>query len=601
MTFFSFSKQLAVLLISNGVAVALVYCQSVSAAFVKPTRSQQAMVVSAHPLATEVGIEILRRGGNAVDAAVATAFAISVVEPFSAGIGGGGFLLLYGRLAGTSSPQMKALDFRERAPQLATRDMYLDEAGKPRPEASVNGHLAVAVPGTVAGLYEVQRQYGKLSWQETVAPSIQLARQGFIVSDRLSFAFKFRQQAILKNPAARAIFTKNGVLYTPGERLIQTDLGETLSAIAQDPQSFYTGKIATAIAKDMAANGGLISLADLKAYKPIWRKPVCGQFRQAQICSMPPPSSGGVHLLEILNIIGATDLKTLGWHHPDALHLIVEAMKIAYNDRAEYLGDPDFVDVPTAALINPDYAVKRRTEISLQQARSAAEIKPLDRETLQQFNSETPRSAIPSVISTASGETRAESPDTTHLTVVDAQRNAVSMTFTINGGFGSAAVVPGTGILLNNEMDDFAIAPNQPNIYGLVGNSANAIAPGKTPLSSMTPVIVTEKDQLRLIAGAPGGSTIITTVLQILLNVLEYDMDAGSAVAAPRLHHQWLPDKLRVEHWGFDAATLEELRRRGHQIEEQSGWGNGNLILLTPDGKLEGAADPRGEGTALGF
>ncbi len=548
------------------------------AAFVQPERSQRAMVVSAHPAASEAGVAMLQQGGNAVDAAVATAFTISVVEPFSAGIGGGGFLLFRQSETG----EIKALDFRERAPLKATRDMYLDEAGKVRPNASLNGHLAAGVPGTVAGLYEIHRQYGQLSWATVVQPSIRLAKEGFLVGDRFVNDASLRREVLLSNPAARAAFTRNGEMYQRGDRLLQPDLAQTLEKIAADPQSFYQGDIARAIADDMAKNGGIITLEDLESYKPIWRDPLCGTFRIWQICSMPPPSSGGVHLLQILNIIGDTDLKSLGWHHPDALHLLAEAMKIAYADRSQYLGDPDFAKVPVQQLISPEYGALRRREIDMQRARTNSEVKPIDMKTLLQFS-------------------QAEPKDTTHLTVVDEKRNVVSLTFTVNGRFGAGVVAAGTGILLNNEMDDFAIAPGVPNLFGLVGNEANAIAPGKTPLSSMTPTIVTENNQLRMAAGAPGGSTIITTVLQIILNVLVYEMDAGAAVSAPRLHHQWLPQTLRVERWGFDWATLEELQRRGHEIDVQNGWGNANAIVVTPDGELEGAADPRGEGAARGY
>lgn len=575
-----FSRCTRLLFLFHFCSVSLLWCQDAQAAFVLPQRSKRGMVVSAHPKASEAGQSMLRRGGNAVDAAVATAFAISVVEPFAAGIGGGGFLLLHRAQTG----EIKALDFRERAPLRARRDMYLDEQGKVRPNASVDGYLAVAVPGTVAGLYEAHRRYGKLSWQEVVKPAIGLASDGFVVSSVVSWRsmqeYETRKDTILKNPAARQIFTRNGALYAPGERLVQRDLARTLQAIAKNPQSFYTGNIARAIAADMAKNGGLITLSDLKSYKPVWSNPICGNFRKARICSMPPPSSGGVHLLQILNIIADTDLKSMGWHHPNALHLIVEAMRIAYADRSEYLGDPDFVKVPVEQLTSRAYAAKRRQEIRMDKARSSSSVKPVDKETLQRFLKAN------------------ESPDTSHLTVVDEQRNAVSLTFTINLGFGSGVVASGTGILLNNEMDDFAVAPGVPNAFGLVGAEANAIAPRKTPLSSMTPTIVTENGRLRMAVGSPGGSTIISTVLQVILNVLEYNMDAGSAVAAPRLHHQWLPDQLRVEPFGLDAATLAELRRRGHKLEEQSPWGNANAIVVTPDGRLEGAADPRGEGSS---
>ncbi|MGM3309191.1 gamma-glutamyltransferase [Anabaena sp. WFMT] len=553
-------------------------CQVASATITVPLHSKKGMVVSAHPLASEAGLLMLKKGGNAIDATVATTFAISVVEPFSAGIGGGGFLLLHSEKTG----EIKALDFRERAPIKATRNMYLDANGKVRLGASTDGYLAVATPGTVAGMYEVHRRYGKLPWIEVVKPAIALAQNGFIISDRLSWrslsAFAERKQAILNNPAAKNIFTRNGEYYQPGEKLIQSDLAKTLVAISQNPQNFYTGKIAQTIAADMAQNGGLITLADLKAYKAIWRTPVCGNFREAKICSMPPPSSGGVHLLQMLNIIGDTDLKSLGWHHPDAIHLIVEAMKIAYSDRSKYLGDPDFVKVPVQQLISPAYAQKRRLKINMDVATPSTEVNP--------------------GLKTSKSK---ESTETSHLNVVDADRNAVSVTFTINLGFGAGIVTPGTGIVLNNEMDDFAAAPGVPNAFGLVGNEANSIAPRKTPLSSMTPTIVTENNRLRLAVGTPGGSTIITQVLQIILNVFAYKMDVGAAVSVPRIHHQWLPDELRVEPWGLDALTWQDLRRRRHKIIETAPWGNANAITVTEDGTLEGAADPRGDGYPRGY
>lgn len=596
------SKPVAIAILSLGV---LLYSQVASAALTLPLRSKKGMVVSAHPLASEAGISMLRKGGNAVDAAVATTFAISVVEPFSAGIGGGGFLLMHSEKTGN----IKALDFRERAPLKATRNMYLDAKGKVRPNASISGYLAVGTPGTVAGLYEVHRRYGKLSWQEVVKPAIALAKDGFILGDVATWRYlqtnQPAKQALLKNPALRKIFTRNGEFYKPGDKLVQRDLARTLTAVAQNPQSFYTGSIARAIASDMVKNVGLITLEDLKAYKAIWRTPVCGNFRKAKICSMPPPSSGGVHLLQILNIIGDIDLKSLGWHHPDAIHLMVEAMKIAYSDRSQYLGDPDFVKVPVQELLSPAYAKKRRQEINMQVARPSTEVKPVDKETLQRFsqanNQNLGENIIPLSDQSLKLHARHESPQTSHLTVVDEQRNAVSLTFTINLSFGAGVVTPGTGIILNNEMDDFAAAPGVPNAFGLVGNDANSIAPRKTPLSSMTPTIVTENNHFRMAAGAPGGSTIITQVLQVILNVLEYNMDVGAAVSVPRIHHQWLPDELRVESWGLDALTMQELRRRGHKIKETTPWGNGNAIAVTADGTLEGAADPRGEGSPRGW
>lgn len=563
-----------------------------SANVVIPLRSKKGMVVSANPLASDAGVAMLRKGGNAVDAAVATAFAISVVEPFSAGIGGGGFLLLHQSKTG----EIKALDFRERAPLKATRNMYLDAKGKVRPNASIDGYLAVGTPGTVAGLYEVHRRYGKLSWQEVVKPAIALAQNGFILGQQSTWRsiaeYTKHKNALLQYPAARQIFIRGDELIRPGERLIQQDLAKTLTEISNNPQSFYTGNIARAIATDMAKNGGLITLQDLKSYKAVWRTPICGNFRQARICSMPPPSSGGIVLLEILNIIGDTNLKSLGWHNPNALHLMVEAMKIAYADRSEYLGDPDFVKNPAAQLLSPAYAKKRRQEIRLDKAQPSSEVKPVDKQTLMQFSQTDGRGKTLSTL-----PTRYESPETTHLNVVDEQHNAVSLTFTINQGFGSGVVTPGTGILLNDEMDDFAAAPGVPNGFGLVGNEANAIAPRKIPLSSMTPTIVTENNHLRMAVGAPGGGTIITQVLQVILNTLEYGMNIGEAVSVPRIHHQWLPDQLQVEPYGLDELTLKELEQRGHKIKQRSPWGNINAIVVTPDGTLEGAADPRGEGS----
>ncbi|WP_199247418.1 gamma-glutamyltransferase [[Phormidium] sp. ETS-05] len=560
-------------------------------------QNRQGMVVSAHPLASDVGLAILAAGGNAVDAAVATALAISVVEPFSAGIGGGGFLLLRVKETGflppvkerkpIDSPRnsvfVRALDFRERAPQKATRDMYWDENGKPIARASLDGHLAAGVPGTVAGLSEVHRHYGSLPWEKLVEPAITLAEEGFLVRNRfLQFAQR-RREMLRQNAAARSVFTKNGEMYQVGDRLIQPDLAATLRQIAANPQNFYTGDIAEKIVQDMEANGGLITREDLENYQPIWREPLCGLVLALRICSMPPPSSGGVHIWQILNII-TPQIAELQWHSADAIHLMAEAMKIAYSDRSQYLGDPDFITIPVSELISTPYAHFRRQQIDMNRARSAREVQPVNAETLERLTQ--------------------ESNDTSHLNVVDAQGNAVSLTFTVNGGFGAGVVAAGTGILLNNEMDDFATAPGIPNLFGLVGGDANAIAPGKTPLSSMTPIIVTKttgEERLFMVAGSPGGSTIITTVLQIFLNVAIYNMDAYAALAAPRIHHQWLPDSLFVEPGSLSPETKAELQRRGHQIVERDSFSNPNLIIVKDDGTLEAAADPRGEGEPRGF
>ncbi|NET46990.1 gamma-glutamyltransferase [Okeania sp. SIO2B3] len=542
-------------------------------------RSKQSIVVSAHPLASEAGKLILQKGGNAVDAAIATAFAISVVEPFSAGIGGGGFLLLGIPPENPETQKqykIQALDFRERAPKAATQNMYLNSEGKVDKKASLDGHLAAGVPGTVAGLYSVHKNYGKLPWSQLLQPAISYAQNGFEVSDRFVNELEKHLEVINKNAAAREIFTKDGKAYQSGDLLIQKDQAQTLETIAKNPQSFYTGQIAQAIANDMAANGGLITLEDLKNYTPIWRKPICGNFRQAEICAMSPPSSGGVHLLQILNIVGETNLQEWGNKNPDTIHLLTEAMRVAYADRSKYLGDPDFVQVPVRELTSRSYAQQQRQAINIQKVRPSTEVQPASPETLERY--------------------LWESPDTTHLTVVDRERKVVSMTYTINGRFGAGVVATGTGILLNNEMDDFAAAPGVPNLYGLVGGEANAIAPGKTPLSSMTPTIVTQDGRLIMATGSPGGSKIITTVLQVVLNVLEHQMNAAEAVSAPRFHHQWLPDRLLLETGGFSEATVNELKQRGHNIVMRDGWGNANVVVLDENGMLQAAADPRGEG-----
>lgn len=556
----------------------------------RPTTAKQGMVTAAHPLATQAGVQILQQGGNAIDAAVATTLAISVVEPFSAGIGGGGFMLL------KVGNKTQALDFRERAPRCASRNMYLDAQGKVKPQASLEGHLSAGIPGTIAGLAAAHQKYGKLPWSQVVQPSIKLARNGFTVSKILADRLQDKAPLLQKNLAARQIFMPGGRPLTTGSRLIQADLAQTLTSIARNPRNFYEGTIAQKIDRDMRQNGGLITTADLLAYKPIWRDPLCGKFRQYQVCSMPPPSSGGVHLLQMLNIIGDKGLDKWGWHSPDAVHLIAESMRTAYADRSFYLGDPAFTKVPVTALTSPGYATLRRQEISLTRARPFAQVKPADWSVLRRFQPNAPlQSPVPRP------QNQKVSADTSHLTVVDRDRRVVSLTFTVNYRFGSGVVVPGTGILLNDEMDDFAVSPGVPNAFGLVGGEANAVAPGKTPLSSMTPTIVTENGKFRLAVGSPGGSVIITNVLQVILNSLVYKMDIKSAVAAGRIHHQWLPDRLDIEPSGIKPETWAELQRRGHKLNQRTEWGNANAIQQLPDGTLTGAADPRGEGTVGSF
>ncbi|MFZ9889587.1 MAG: gamma-glutamyltransferase, partial [Myxococcota bacterium] len=507
----------------------------------------------------------------------ATALVISVVEPYSAGIGGGGFLVL--RLAADDA--IESLDFREKAPHQARRDMYLGEDGQVVPGRSVDGYLSVAVPGTVAGLAEVHKKHGRRPWRTLVQPAIRIAEEGFLLDEVFVQALERRQEPLLRYPAGRALFAPKGQLRRAGERFRQPELAKTLRRIAKDPTDFYTGATARAVVADMERNGGLVTAADLANYAPQWREPVCGDFRAHRVCSMPPPSSGGVHLIEILNLLEKTPLKTLGWNSVDGLHAMIEAMRIAYADRAEHLGDPAFWKVPVSELTSIEYARLRAKEISLERVRASTEVVAATNAQLQAV--------------------RHESNDTTHLTVVDKERNAVALTFTVNYGFGSGVIVPGTGVLLNDEMDDFAAAPGVPNSYGLVGGEANAVQPGKIPLSSMTPFVVTREGRLVLAGGSPGGSTIITTSLQLVLNVIEHQMDAAAAVAAPRIHHQWLPDTTLYEPFGLDVGTRRDLEARGHSLSPRDRWGNASAIVLTEEGWLEGAADPRGVGTAAGF
>lgn len=540
--------------------------------------AKNALVASAHPLATQAGVEILQKGGNAIDAAIATTLAISVVEPFSAGIGGGGFALV----RDAKTQQMTALDFRETAPAAATATMYLDAQGQPIPQASLVGFKAAATPGTIAGLAELHRRYGNLAWADLVQPAIRYAQDGFIVTPRLAQVSAWQANNLSQNYAAKALFTNDGQPLKVGERVIQTDLAKTLTAIAENPQTFYTGWIGEEIVREMITYGGLITAQDLANYKPVWRSPLCFPWQTYQVCSMPPPSSGGVALAQILNLLPLPNFTQSGRESPETLHQLAAAMQIAYADRAVYLGDPDFVDVPVEALISSDYAQARRLEILPSQARSANHVQAGDPQLIKQL------------------QTKLESENTSHLTVVDQQRNVVSLTFTINGPFGAAVVAEGTGIVLNNEMDDFAIAPNTPNFFGLVGEQANQIAPLKRPLSSMSPTIVTKNGQFVLATGSPGGSRIITTVLQTLLNRLAWNRSPAEAINARRIHQQWQPDVLFLE-TGFPLATKSALENYGYKLQERQPWGNANLIEAGPGGKLAGAADQRGEGTVAGF
>ena len=568
------------------------------AATPRPALGQKGMVASAHPAGTSAALVILQAGGNAVDGAVAAAFAISVVEPFSTGLGGGGFAVFFD----SKSKQTRALDFRETAPARATRAMFVDAEGKVVDGRSVDGWLSVAVPGVVPGLFELHKAHGRLPWAQLLVPAIKLAQQGFVVGADFVDSVAWRKEA-LATAGSQQVFAKRSgparagtaAQWAPlvvGDTLVQKDLAATLQTLARNPRAMNDGPIARIIASEMKAHGGLIDEGDLRAYRPLWRTPLCGPYKDLVLCTMPPPSSGGVHLLQILRLLDGTDFKAGGWHDVDNTSRLIEAMRTAFADRSVWLGDPAFVDVPVAQLTSTAYADLRRTEFDPLHARKSSSVKAGTPEQLGLKKG----SAVPPM------KVRTESQDTSHLTVVDAERNAVSLTFTVNYGFGSGIVVKGTGILLNDEMDDFAAAPGVQNSYGLVGGEANAVAPGKIPLSSMTPLIATRDGHFVLTAGAPGGSTIITTTLQTVLNVVDFAMDAQAAVSAPRIHQQWQPESTRIERFGFDASTQKALEARGHIFDvKDEGWGNAMCIVQRADGTLEGGADPRGEGSAAGL
>jgi len=535
------------------------------------------MVVSSEQHASEAGVEIMKVGGNAVDAAVAVGFALAVTHPFAGNIGGGGFMLI--RMA---SGEAVFVDYREEAPGKAAHNMYLDAQGNVVPQASIVGALAVGVPGTVAGLALAEQKYGKLGLSRVLEPAIRLAAEGFPVSYSLAESLKGSQRLLEKFSESRRIFLREGKPYEPGDIFQQPDLAATLRRIgAQGVDGFYKGPVAQAIVSTMEKYQGLIALDDLARYEAKLRAPVVGHFRGYTIVSAPPPSSGGVALLEMLNILEPLDLGAADSY--PSMHLMVEAMRRAYADRAAYLGDTDFVKVPVAGLTSPEYAAKLREEILNTKPDSpVAAGKPAGWE---------------------------EESSTTHYSVVDAEGNAVSNTYTLNGGYGSGVTVESAGFLLNDEMDDFAAKPGSPNMFGLVQGEANAIVPHKRPLSSMTPTIVLEqsgnpdsKGAVRLVLGSPGGGTIINTVLEVLLGVLAFKMDVREAVTLPRFHDQWMPDKLVLENWGFSSDTVDKLTQAGYQVSVRGHLGECQAIEIDPrSGWRFGAADPRGDGRAVGY
>ncbi|HKS65575.1 MAG TPA: gamma-glutamyltransferase [Xanthobacteraceae bacterium] len=540
-----------------------------NAARVLPVVARNGMVASQEKHATRVGVEILRQGGNAVDAAVAVGFALAVTHPQAGNIGGGGFMLVH--LA--SANKTIAIDYRETAPAAMTRDVFLDEKGEADPKKSRDSALGVGVPGTVAGLALAHERYGsgRFTLAQLIAPAIKLARDGFTVEDDLADSLPRAAPRLARWPASAKIFLKGDAPLARGDRLVQGELAESLETIAEGgPRAFYEDVLANKLVAAIKQSSGIVTADDLKDYRAIERPVVRGSYRGYDIASMPPPSSGGIHLVQILNILEGFPLRDLGPESAATLHLMIEAMKPAYADRAEFLGDPAFVKVPLAGLISKRYAAEQRKAIDPERARPAETIKP----------------GTPAAY---------ESDNTTHFSVIDRDGNAVANTYTLNFSYGLGLVADGTGILLNNELDDFAAKAGAPNAYGLVGGDANAPAPGKRPLSSMAPTIVFRDGRVVLVTGTPGGSRIITTVLQVILNVIDHRMNIAEAVAAPRIHHQWLPDRVFAER-GLSPDTLRLLEAKGHRIVTTATSGSANSILVTPDG-LTGAADMRQRGT----
>jgi gamma-glutamyltranspeptidase/glutathione hydrolase len=542
-----------------------------------PVISDSGMVVSQEILASQAGADILSAGGNAVDAAVATGFALAVTLPRAGNLGGGGFMLVY--LA--EADKTIAIDYRELAPAEAYRDMFLDPEGDVDNQKARYSIHSSGVPGTVAGLIHAQEKYGRLTLKQVMQPAIELARDGFAVSADLADSLASRAERLQKDAASKGYFFKPlGGLYQRGEKFVQSDLSATLTRIAKTgSKEFYQGKTADLLVAQMQSSGGLISHQDLRNYQVVERQPVCGDYQQTRVCAMPPPSSGGVHLVQMLNILEGWDLKSLGHNSADYIHRLVESMRRAYADRSLYLGDPDFFPVPVAQLTDKNYATVLRDQIDPQLSSRSADVKP--GLGVSQPN---PRAVK-------------ESTETTHYSTWDQWGNVVSNTYTLNFSYGSGISVAGAGFLLNNEMDDFSSKPGSPNGYGLVGGVANAIEPGKRPLSSMTPTIAFDASGQPILAtGTPGGSSIITITLQMLLNVIEFDMGVAEATAAPRIHHQWLPDTVFFES-GISVDSINRLKTMGHRVNDKSGrLGATQSIQRKTGSRLFGASDYRRAG-----
>jgi gamma-glutamyltranspeptidase/glutathione hydrolase len=550
------------------------------------------MVVSAHHLASEAGVAILQRGGNAVDAAVATGLALAVVYPSAGNLGGGGFMLIH-----LADGRDLIIDYRETAPAGAARDMYRGPDGKPLagPGSSTVGWRASGVPGTVAGFALALEKYGsgKISWSDVLEPARRLAADGHIVSPATARGLRDEAKLLGQFAETKQIYLNGGAFWRAGELWRQPDLAATLARLQKDgPREFYTGETAARIAAAMEQNGGSITRADLAAYRPVERMPLRSAYRGHQIVTMPPPSSGGVALLQMLAMLEPHNVAALGHHSAAKYHLFAEVMRRAFRDRAEYLGDPDHVNVPVGPLLDRGYLQRRMRDFDPRRATPSPSVQP----------GLGPMILKPIVIG------RPESRETTHYSVVDAAGNAVANTYTLNGAYGSGVTVPGTGFLLNNEMDDFTCVPGVPNLYGLIQGEANTVAPGRRPLSSMTPTMVFKDGKLRLVTGSPGGPTIINTVLQIVTNVVDFGMPVVQAVEAPRIHHQWTPDEITCERFGMSADTARELRTMGHTVRElrpDEGFyqGEAETIAIDPaTGQRLGAADPRrADARAVGY
>ncbi len=550
-----------------------------SAASRRPVRARHGMVASTNRLASQAGVDILRQGGNAVDAAIATAFALAVVHPAAGNLGGGGFMMI--RLRGGRTT---AIDYREMAPAAATHDVYLDKGGNliKGEGSSTVGYRAAGVPGTPAGMAMALAKYGsgRLTWSQLIEPARKLASEGFAISYGQSRSFRADADKLKLYEDSRRIFLNNGKFYEEGDVLRQPDLAATFARMQRGgPREFYEGETARLIAADMRRHNGLITVADMKAYTPKERVPLETTYRGYKVISMPPPSSGGAVLIEMLNILEGFDLRSMQAASSEKYHVMTEAMRRAFADRAEYMGDTDFVKVPIAGLIDKKYAERQRASINVERASTSAEVR-------------------------AGRPTGAESLETTHFTVVDADGNAVSNTYTLNLGYGSGVTAKGTGVLMNDEMDDFAAKPGVPNAFGLIQSDRNSVAPGKRPLSAMTPTFVLRKDgSLWFAVGSPGGPTIINTVLQVIVNVVDHDMDIQQAIDAPRIHHQWLPDEIVYEPYGLSVDTQRALQSRGHKLVDKPRYmGDAQGIMIEEKtGVRLGASDSRAEGQAVGY